>query len=229
MNSAKLQRTVDNPSEAVLTGSHVFADWLTVPEAVAYSLSKGLNRTPKTIRKWAARAIQSPTEAAEIIVQRQDTENGFRWLISRESLDVKIQQEKDFEQRNALVSNDENPSEPVRTGAHMLAQVPTGANMFEQVPVNESVTEPIRTDENTSEHLRTAAHPDDRGYLSLVEKELERAHRQIEVKDKQIDALLERDRETNILIQGLQSGFSRLLQALPHPNRDSSNDHRPSA
>ena len=40
--------------------------------------------------------------------------------------------------------------------------------------------------------------------------------RQIDEKDKQINALLERDRETNILIQGLQ----QMVLALQAPNRE---------
>ena len=38
--------------EPLHTDSHMFDDWLTVQETVAYCLSKGLNRTPKTVRKW---------------------------------------------------------------------------------------------------------------------------------------------------------------------------------
>ena len=51
-----------------------------------------------------------------------------------------------------------------------------------------------------------------------LEREVERAledrtflREQIATKDKQIDALLERDRETNILVRGLQQMLSPLL------------------
>ena len=40
---------------------------------------------------------------------------------------------------------------------------------------------------------------------------------QVQAKDKQIDALLDRDRETNLLINGLQRMLGPLL---PSPDRD---------
>jgi hypothetical protein len=80
-------------SEQVGTGADVFGDWLTVQDAVAYCLLKGLSRTSKTVRKWAQQARDPQSGTAEIVVKAQDTENGFHWLIERSSLDVKIEQE----------------------------------------------------------------------------------------------------------------------------------------
>ena len=55
-------------------------------------------------------------------------------------------------------------------------------------------------------------------YVVGLERAVERAledraflHEQIKVKDTQIAALLERDRETNILVRGLQQMLSPLL------------------
>ena len=80
--------TSPHASEQVGTGADVFGEWLTVQEAVAYCLSKGLHRTPKTVRKWAQRARDPEAGTAEISAKAQDTENGFRWLIERSSLDA---------------------------------------------------------------------------------------------------------------------------------------------
>jgi hypothetical protein len=62
-------------------------------------------------------------------------------------------------------------------------------------------------------------------YVAGLEREVERAledreflREQIKTKDKQIDALLERDRETNILVRGLQQMLSPLLGG---PRRES--------
>ncbi len=212
-------------SELVPTGAHLFAPWMTVQEAVAYCVSKGLPRTPKTVRKWAQRSIESVTGTGDVVVQRQDTENGFRWLISQELLDVKIDQEKEHALRNAAETDNENTSEPVGTGAHVFEQVATGANRSAQVAVNELDSEPIQLHENTSEPVGTGAHeagtaqrnsrPENLEILNLLKKQLERAERQLDVKDKQIDALLERDRETNVLIQGLQTSLTGVVNALP--------------
>ena len=45
--------------------------------------------------------------------------------------------------------------------------------------------------------------------------------RQVEVKDTQIDALLERDKETNYIVRGLQTMLAPLL------GRGANADHRP--
>ena len=71
--------------------------------------------------------------------------------------------------------------------------------------------------------MHTLPHPD-ASYAAFLEKQLDRAHQQIDVKDRQIDALLERDRETNILIQGLQNGLTRLLNRLPGREQDDYSD-----
>lgn len=226
-----------NTSEPVGTGAHMFGPWLTVQEAVAYCMSKGLPRTPKTVRKWAQRSIEAAPGTGDVLVQRQDTENGFRWLIGRESLDVKIEQEKEFVERTEEETEGANTSEPVRTGAHPFEQVATGAHRFPQVLINEQANEPVRTRENTSEPVRTGANleeevqtgsaVDSSEIVELLKKQLERAERQLDVKDRQIDALLERDRETNVLIQGLQTSLTGVVNALPSGRREERHDaHR---
>ena len=213
-------------SEQVHTSSDVFGDWLTVQEAVAYCLSKGLNRTPKTVRKWAQRARDPQSGTAEIEVKAQDTENGFRWLIGRASLEVKIEQEKQFAERK----------DGEEDGAHLFAQVATGAHTSEQVRVKETTFEPMSTGAHTSEQVATGAHPftqvqtdeekrkdasdTSAEFVEFLKQQLDRAEKQNDVKDRQIDALLERDRETNILIQGLQSSLTGVVNALPSGRRE---------
>ena len=209
-----------NTSEPVGTGAHLFGSWMTVQEAVTYCMSKGLPRTAKTVRKWAQRSIEAVEGSGEIAVQRQDTENGFRWLIGRESLDVKIEQEKELALRNEEEHGGANTSEPVPTGVNMFEPVGTGAHMFTEVSIKEQANEPVRTHENTSEPVRTGVHTEGNEIVSLLKKQLERAEHQLDVKDKQIDALLERDRETNILIQGLQTSLTGVVNALPSGRRE---------
>ena len=218
-NEIKIEEDA-NTSEPVGTGAHMFGAWMTVQEAVTYCMSKGLPRTAKTVRKWAQRSIDAVEGSGEIAVQRQDTENGFRWLIGRDSLDVKIEQEKELLVRNEEEHGGANTSEPVRTGVHVFEQVGTGAHMFTQVPFNEQANEPVRTHENTSEPVGTGAHPQSAELVEFLKKQLERAEKQNDVKDRQIDALLERDRETNVLIQGLQTSLTGVVNALPAGRRE---------
>jgi hypothetical protein len=68
---------------------------------------------------------------------------------------------------------------------------------------------------NSREQSRTDAAvrgPEDR-YVGLLEKENEFLRGQVSVKDTQIEALLERDKETNTLIHRLQAMLAPLLVA----------------
>lgn len=201
--------TVAHMSEPLPTSADVFGQWLTVQEAVAHCLSKGLHRTPKTVRKWAMRSSNLELGSAEIVAKAQDTENGFRWLIERASLDVKIAQEIEFEVRKITGDSVLNMSEPV----------PTSTDMFGEVRALETSVEPVGTGEHISTQVPTSAHsnPD---YLDLLKTQLDRAQQQLDVKDRQIDALLECDRETNILIQGLQTSLTKVVEVLPDGRRD---------
>ena len=202
-----------NGSEPLPTGSHQWGDWLSVQDAVTYCQSKGLSRTPKTIRKWAMRSQNLDAGNGDVVSRSQDTENGFRWLIDRNSLDVKIEQELEFDSRKKSETFVPNLLEPVETGA----------DGSEAVLLKELGSEQVDTGSHPSEAVHTAPHADF-GYLAFLKKQLDRAHQQIDVKDRQIDALLERDRETNVLIQGLQGGLTRLLHRLPSREQDDFRD-----
>ena len=114
----------------------VSSAWLTVSEAVLRCIDLGLPRTPKTIRKWAARSHLAP-ENADISVRREDTENGFRWSVEATSLDRKIYEELEFEARKS--------SEQERTSANISKPVPlrnSAENLSEPAP---NLSEPVLT------------------------------------------------------------------------------------
>lgn len=197
-------------SEQVATGADMFGQWLTVQEAVAYCLSKGLHRTPKTVRKWAQRARDPESGTAEISVKAQDTENGFRWHIERASLDVKIEQEKQFEKRKDGDAH----------GVHMSAPVATGAHTPAPVLVEEQTVSEVSTAVNTSEPFHTGTNLDNGQMIDFLMKQIDTKDSQLAVKDRQIESMLERDHETNILIQGLQTSLTGVVRALPSARRD---------
>lgn len=129
-------------SEPARTSAHRFGDWLTVAEAVAYCADAGLSRTPKTIRKWAYRSHRDP-ESGELLVRREDVDNGFRWSVERASLDRKIQQELEFEARRGRT--------PVETGSNPSEPVPTGLQENDLANANENHSEPVRTGADLSD------------------------------------------------------------------------------
>ena len=192
-------------SDQVHTGADGFGQWLTVQEAVAYCLSKGLSRTSKTVRKWAQRARDPDSGTAEIVVKAQDTENGFRWLIERSSLDVKIEQEKQFEQRRDGKFNDVDLSEPVATGANALAPAPVDEQLVSDVNTTPHLFEPVPTGVNQNNDQM----------IDFLMKQIDTKDQQLAVRDRQIELMLERDHETNILIQGLQTSLTGVVRALP--------------
>jgi len=131
--------------EQVQTGAHGFGEWLTVSEAVTYCSLSGLERTPKTLRKWAHRSNRDP-ENAELTVRREDVDNGFRWTIEKTSLDRKIAQELEFEARRA--------GEPVSPGADAAGEVHTGADTELSETSLENTSEPVQTGAHWSSPLR---------------------------------------------------------------------------
>lgn len=113
-------------------------DWLSVTEAVDFCSTRELPRTPKTIRKWAARSYMNP-ENADISVRREDTDNGFRWSIEANSLDRKIDEELEFERRK-------QPNQD-GTGAHQGAHVPASSEASFQDEPAPDTSEPVHTRE----------------------------------------------------------------------------------
>jgi len=134
-----------HPSEPVHTQPDQFGDWLTVAEAATYCSLRDLDRTPKTVRKWAHRSHVDP-ENADLTVCREDVDNGFRWAIERASLDRKIAQELEFEARRS--------GEPVGTGPDASGEVHTGAGLKNNGNGSEDPSEPVRTSAHPSEPVR---------------------------------------------------------------------------
>jgi len=114
--------------EPVRTGADLFPEWLSVREAVLYCESKGLSRTGKTIRKWAKLASTAEGGAGDIVVRTQDTENNYRWLIERKSLDIKIEQELEYDRRKSEVRTSTHASKQVHTGTERFEPASTGAH-----------------------------------------------------------------------------------------------------
>ncbi|MEL6311321.1 MAG: hypothetical protein AAFQ17_02980 [Pseudomonadota bacterium] len=187
------------------------ADWLSVPEAVAYCEAKGLRRNIKTVRRWAARSLARP-ENAELSAREQDTPNGFRHIIERGSLDRKISQELAFEAN--------------RVGAGLSGYAPSGPDLTADArprPVSEVTGDtdapmpaPVRTQPEPAEPVRkleVTSLGDDFLKDQVTQKDVQigELNDQLKRRDEQIMTLHERDRETNLLINGLQQTLLKTL------------------
>jgi hypothetical protein len=175
---------------------------LTVDEAAARYEAAGHARTMRAIQKYCARG--------DLDCMKEETTYGQRYRITPESIVRHIEQ---IEQTSQAKGRDHSrPAASVR------------------VLENETSTE-RKDDPSVREQPRPAA-ADDR-YVGLLESEnaflrdqIGRKDHQIEQRDTQIEAMIERDRETNILIEQLQRRIPMLAQperredATPVPHTD---------
>ena len=161
-------------------------------------------------------------------VREEDTENGFRYVIESESLDRKIGQELAFEAR--------------RTGADITAPVPTEPDTSGHAPTSESLeittpaepdspapaSEPVRAEADMpSRKLEVTSVGNDFLQDQIGQKDIQIAelNDQLKRKDEQIMTMLERDRETNYLISGLQQALTKTLGIeAPRPPRHQTGD-----
>ena len=198
----------DTPGQA-LPSPDMSGQWLTVPEAAAYCVKKGLSRNIKTVRRWAQRSHQRP-ENAEVLVHEQDTENGFRYVIECESLDRKIAQELDFEAQRAQA----DMSAPAPTGPDTPGSAPTEDVAKTQERADADTPAPVRTEPDTPvRKLEVASIGDDflKDQIAQKDRQIDELNDQLRRKDEHVSAMLERDKETNILINGLQEALTQSL------------------
>jgi len=162
---------------------------LSVEQAAELYAKAGHPRTPRAIQKYCA--------LSKLDCHKVETETGEKYLVAPYSVDRHITYIKE-----------------VRTVANGRDQTRTDANVRTMENKGEKAA-------NTNEQPRTDANvrsPEDR-YVGLLEKENEFLRGQVTVKDSQIEALLERDKETNTLIHRLQAMLAPLLVA-PADRRD---------
>jgi hypothetical protein len=109
----------------------------------------------------------------------------------------------------------QEPRHEAATGGDMMRQTATEAArpvMDAPVPPQEPQHEPTTTHDKPR-HAATepAATGEASRYVAHLERERDFLREQIDRKDRTIEALIERDRETNVLVRGLQEMLTPLL------------------
>lgn len=190
--------------------------WLSVADAVQVCEKLGLSRDIKTIRRWAQRSHARP-ENAEVLVHEQDTPTGFRYLIERESLERKVAQELAFEADRALADTPgQGHARPDIPGHPRDGETMASANRTEPDTSAPALPRPDMPGDDDAQEVRklTVSTVTD-GFLKeqITQKDgqISELNAQIERRDRQIDSMLERDRETNILIHTLQATLSQSM------------------
>lgn len=187
---------------------------LSIDDAVLLYARAGHPRTPRSIQRYCA--------SNHLDAVKETTVLGDKYFINAESVARHLAQ---IEELIALdgrttgrdlsrpVAAPNVASLPADISRHVpatspAATPPVAVPNAETIPTTSfDISRPVATDEASMSRL-----------VAGLEREVERAledrtflREQIATKDKQIEALLERDRETNILVRGLQQMLSPLL------------------
>jgi hypothetical protein len=181
---------------------------MTIEEAAERYASAGHPRTLRTLQRYCA--------SGHLDAQKMATATGDKYLVTPQSVDRHIAQIEELASQG-LVATSRDVSRRVATAGEQADKpsvdstiAATGGDTPPPPPTPaQNVSVDAARLEREVERLE-----DDRDFL----------REQIKVKDGQIASLLERDRETNILVRGLQEMLTPLLGA---PRREPPVEDRP--
>jgi hypothetical protein len=197
MDDASLVSVTAGPDTARPVATEPDTDYVLTIEQVADRYAKaGHPRTIRSLQRYCAKG--------HLDSKRKETPFGGEiYLVTPQSVARHIAQIEELQTTDVVATG----PDPSRHVAPPVAAV-------------QGIAAPIPT---------TATADDTSRYVARLETELEQAkddreflREQIDRKDKTIDALIERDRETNFLVRGLQEMLTPLLRG---PRREPPVDH----
>ena len=171
---------------------------LTIDEALLRYEAAGHGRTARALQKYCARG--------DLDCIKEDTEYGQRYRITPASVARHLEQ---IEQVSQAKGRDQS-----RTDASVR---PPEAEQQHEKKDEPTVREQPRPDANDARFVVQLESEN-----AFLRDQIARKDHQIEARDNQIEAMIERDRETNILIKGLQERIPQLAQSSPPPVGDNS-------
>jgi hypothetical protein len=194
---------------------------LTIEDAAALYARAGHPRTSRSVQRYCA--------SGHLDAIKEATTLGDKYFINPDSVARHIAQ---IEELIAL-DNRTTSRDVSRQGATPFAPPIQAESGPTPVATSDDEPRPVATSRNEEQAMKSA--PRELHYIEHLESEIESfkedrdfLREQIKTKDEQIASLLERDRETNILVRGLQQMLSPLLGSPRQaPRRD--DDERPDA
>jgi hypothetical protein len=170
---------------------------LSIEEVSELYARAGHARTIRTLQRYCV--------SGHLDAQKVATTLGDKYLVTPQSVARHIAQIRELSSLDNSATGRDQP----RSVATSVAGQPLAGN---QAPHNAT---------DGDEHRQTATAENDASrYVARLEKEVEQAkderdflREQIDRKDKTIDSLIERDRETNVLVRDLQHMLAPLLGA----------------
>ena len=170
---------------------------------------------PRTIR-----SLQRYCSVGHLDCQKVATTIGDKYLVTPQSVAHHIAQIEELRSYDNVATERDQSRHVATTVA----------------PQQSSATPPVaETTSDDNKRQGPTGETDESRYVARLEREVEQAkderdflREQIDRKDKTIDSLIERDRETNVLVRGLQEMLTPLLmgpqqrQARDHDDRSTS-------
>ncbi len=188
-------------------------EWLTVVQASQLSSEMGLTRTPKTIRRWAQRSADLPDGIGDVVVERRDTPFGFEYVITRSSLEKKIEQELEFAKAKE--------AEPEKgTSPHGRTQVDMSEHVHasgEEQESQQAIQEPKASEDSEVEFEKLRERLAEAEIDAIVHKKLnQQLVSDRETFIKQIESVTTLALEESKTVGRLEAEISH-LKALPSP------------
>jgi len=176
---------------------------LSIEQTAELYAKAGHSRTVRAIQKYCA--------LTKLDCHKVETETGEKYLVAPYSVE-----------RHIAYINE------VRTVANGRDQTRTDASIRPLLNTAAAEPDPLAISGERTRTDATVRQAEER-YVTRLEDENEFLRGQMDVKDKTIGALLERDRETNILVSQLQRMLGPLLPApkqkeMPHQSADETPD-----
>ena len=165
-----------------------FADWVDIETTSEILRDEGVVRTIRTIQRMCKRG--------DLVARLVPTENGVRYLIERGSIYEFVERHNQMMPSGKLTASSDAMGEKRSNDGQPISQTERMGNS-QQVAEEKQV------------HLQEILSMK-KDQIEFLKGQLDLANEQLRVKDEQISTMLERDHETNILIQNLQQ-----LMALP--------------
>ena len=148
---------------------------------------------PRTIRTLQRYCVSGHLDARKVA-----TSLGDKYLVTPQSVARHISQIVEMLPLDTVATDRDRPR-------------PVATSISAQEPPTTAAT-PIATGYDEQRQGTTIA-PDNSRYVARLEHDLERAEKEIDTKNEQIKDLLERDKETNYLVRGLQNMIAPFLGA----------------
>ncbi len=187
---------------------------LSIDAAVSLYAHAGHPRTPRSIQRYCA--------SGHLDAVKEATSLGDKYFITADSVARHLAQIEELIALDARstgrdLSRHVAPPNAAHFQSDTARQQPTTSSEPSQPVARLAIETANANPPDVPRPVATESFDASR-YVAGLEREVERAledrdflREQIKTKDKQIDALLERDRETNILVRGLQEMLTPLL------------------